>query len=56
MKKTIVKDMIQKRFYIVPTTEVIRVSSSSLLVTSWPTTGNSSVPEVDDDDDGLYGD
>lgn len=56
MKKTIVKDMMQKRFYIAPNTDVIKVSSSSLLVTSWPTTGNNSIPEEDDSDDGLYGD
>ena len=56
MKKTIVKDLIQKRFYIAPSTEIVKVCSCSLLETSWPTMGNNDLPEIDESDDGLYGD
>lgn len=57
MKKTIYMEMAQKRPYMTPKVEVVELSSNPVLdVTSWPTTGNSDLPEVDDSDDGLYGD
>jgi hypothetical protein len=54
MKKTMVKDMMQKRSYNAPSTEIVKVGMSSLMVTSWPTTG--AIPEIDDSDDGLDAD